>query len=64
MRTSLGQNRQLPEHAHGLVMTVMVATPEEVRRGFIRQLAKSAASCCGVTFQLFQSAGSFAFTFR
>ena len=31
---SFGQNTQAPEHGQGFVSTVMVATPEAVRRGY------------------------------
>ena len=58
MRISLGQKRQLPEQGQGLVMTVMVATPEAVRRGFMRSVRSSVSSSSGVTFHDAQRAGS------
>ena len=62
MRTSLGQNRHAPEQGQGLVMTVMGATPEAVRRGFTRSTASRRRSSSGVMSQLFQRSGSVAFT--
>ena len=41
MRRSLGQYRQSPEQGHGFVSTVMVATPDAVRRGFMRSVCTS-----------------------
>ena len=64
MRTSAGQYRQLLEQRHGFVITVMVATPDAVRRGFMRTAAMNCRSNSGVTFQLSQRAGSLSFTSR
>ena len=44
MRTSLGQYRQSLPQLQGLVITVIVATPDAVRRGFICSAAMSARS--------------------
>ena len=60
MRMSLGQNTQAPEQGQGLVSTVMVATPEAVRRG----LACKRRIRASPTFHDRQRSGSSAFTFR
>ena len=62
MRTSLGQYRQSLPHGQGLVMTVMVATPEALRRGFMRSAATSWRSSSGVTPHDAQRSGSSART--
>ena len=64
MRMSLGQNTQAPEQGQGLVSTVMVATPEAVRRGLACKRRIRAASAASVTFHDRQRSGSSAFTFR
>ena len=58
MRMSLGQKTHEPEHGHGLVMTVMVATPEAERLGLMRSAATSRSSSSGVMPQLAQRSGS------
>ena len=58
MRRSQGQYRQSLEQACGLVMTVMVATPEAVRRGFMRMVRTRRSSSVASTFQLAQRMGS------
>ena len=64
MRTSLGQYRQSLEHGHGLVITVMVATPDAVRRGFILSRRRSASSVAASTSHVAQRWGSLRLTPR
>jgi len=61
MRRSLGQKMQADEQGHGLVSTVMVATPEAVRRGLRRSVRSKASSSVGVTFHEAQRVGPSAF---
>ena len=64
MRISFGQNTQAPEHGQGFVSTVMVATPDAVRRGFTRRSRTRRASVASLTFHAAHRSGSSAFTCR
>jgi hypothetical protein len=64
MRMSLGQKTHAPEQGQGFVSTVMVATPEAVRRGLAWSSRTKAASSSGVTFHAAQRFGSSALTRR
>lgn len=64
MRISFGQNTQAPEHGQGFVSTVMVATPEAVRRGLACRRRTRAASVASLMFHAAHRSGSSAFTRR